>query len=161
MKIWNLITTLLKYSCKIHIFSSKLRWNFQLAHYLDVAEVELIRQIGYRSDSFFVALSDLQNLHQEVRWIFLEISKCVKLTSWHLGRVGYGGRLEIYFLREHRFESCRCRFLLSFVTTSDTCQVDIILYDIIVQEHFLASVLSAQKMIYSEIKCQSDIWWRH
>ncbi|PRP76391.1 vacuolar protein sorting-associated protein 54-like [Planoprotostelium fungivorum] len=39
----------------------------KLAHYLDVAEVELIKQISYRSESFFSALSDLQNLHSEVQ----------------------------------------------------------------------------------------------
>jgi hypothetical protein len=39
----------------------------KLSHYLDTVEVDLIKQISMRSDSFFAALSTLQELHDEVR----------------------------------------------------------------------------------------------
>jgi len=32
----------------------------QLSHYLDVVEVELVKQVGTRSDSFFEALTNIQ-----------------------------------------------------------------------------------------------------
>eukprot|EP00002_Diphylleia_rotans_P040727 TRINITY_DN972_c0_g3_i1.p2 TRINITY_DN972_c0_g3~~TRINITY_DN972_c0_g3_i1.p2 ORF type:complete len:412 (-),score=64.43 TRINITY_DN972_c0_g3_i1:2123-3358(-) len=45
-----------------------------LAQYLDVVEIELSKQISRRSGSFFSALSNLQQLHSEVRKICDRIS---------------------------------------------------------------------------------------
>lgn len=39
----------------------------QLYHYLDLIEVELVRQISTRSDSFFAALANLQELYEDLR----------------------------------------------------------------------------------------------
>ena len=45
----------------------------KLSHYLDSVEVELIRQISLRRDSFFAALSNLQELHEEVQRTCLQL----------------------------------------------------------------------------------------
>lgn len=39
---------------------------FQLTHYLDLVEVDLVLQISTRSESFFEALTNMQDLHDEV-----------------------------------------------------------------------------------------------
>ncbi|KAL6076905.1 Vacuolar protein sorting-associated protein 54, variant 4 [Balamuthia mandrillaris] len=47
--------------------SSNILLQSKLAHYLDVVEVELVKQISTRSQSFFAALTNLQDLHDEIK----------------------------------------------------------------------------------------------
>lgn len=55
--------------------SSPVLLQEKLSHYLDVVEVELVRQVSMRSGSFFTALTTLQDLHHEVA------STCTAISS--------------------------------------------------------------------------------
>ena len=68
-------------------------FSFKLSFFLDLVEIELIKQISLRSDVFFYALTTIRMLHDQITESCKEISKLRKHVSNIKNEVVYSFRV--------------------------------------------------------------------